>query len=432
MTKYQNQIPPALAVLASFLLLASYSTIILAQTKPASRITATARARRDLKLSGGFIQYWNDMMEWEWQDAGAPSRMPYPVNWTFMVKSMRDIGMTMVVIQQLEYKQTGEDEPTRLYKVSDTSPALPRQDDTTEKILVAADPDMTVFLGLVDAQDWKFESIDKPIDELENYLLGEQKGLATKSIAAADRIWALYHSHGSFKAWYVPLEIWNFNFTDNSPELRKKKIELVRRFWKKITDHLAILDRRDNKKRRVAIAPYFNPTLADAKATEGLYSELLNGAGINILMLQDGVGARSMDSDWPKLREYYGAFRSACKRTSVEFWTDTEIYQPTTRAADIERLKKQLEIESEFTDTAVAWDFYQYMNPVVDDCCFDEEGRQIKCKNPTDPGLVCVSKNNRPIINASATDRRTLYEAYKKLIADVGPRVSKSHRNRRR
>lgn len=432
MTKHQRQIQPAMAVLASFLLLTSYSTIILAQTKTTPRSTGTTNAGRDLRVSGGFIQYWNDMMEWEWQDAGAPSRMPYPVNWTSMVKSMRDIRITMVVIQQLEYKQTGEDEPTRLYKVSDTSPVLPRQDDTTEKILVAADPDMTVFLGLVDAQDWKFESIDKPIDELENYLLSEPKGLATKSIAAADRIWALYHRHDSFKAWYIPLEIWNFSFTDHSPELRKKEIELVRRFWKKITDHLAILDRKDNKKRNVAIAPYFNPTLADAKATEGLYTELLNGGGINILMLQDGVGARSMDADWPKLREYYGAFRNACKRTNVEFWADTEIYQPTTRAAGIERLKKQLEVESEFTDTAVAWDFYQYMNPVVDDCCFDEEGSQIKCKNPADPSLVCVSKNNRPIVNASATDRRTLYEAYKKLIAGDGPRALKSRGNRRR
>ena len=31
--------------------------------------------------------------------------MPYPVDWGAVVKSMREIGMTMVVIQQTEYKQ---------------------------------------------------------------------------------------------------------------------------------------------------------------------------------------------------------------------------------------------------------------------------------------------------------------------------------------
>ena len=72
-----------------------------------------------------------------------------------------------------------------------------------------------------------------------------------------------------------------------------------------------------------------------------------------------------------------------------------------------------------------------YMNPIVDDCCFDDQGSQVKCKNPTDPSLVCVSKNNMAIINASAKDRRTLYDAYKKLIGGDVPQVLKRSRNQR-
>jgi len=126
------------------------------------------------------------------------------------------------------------------------------------------------------------------------------------------------------------------------------------------------------------------------------------------------------------VRNYYQAFGNACKKAKVSLWADTEIYQ-SKRPADIERVKQQLAVESEYTDTAIAWDFYQYMNPVVDDCCFDDQG-QVKCKNPTDPSLVCVSKNGREIINTSAKDRRTLYEAYKKLIAR-DPQVLKRRRN---
>lgn len=365
-------------------------------------------------------------MEWEWQDAGAPSKMPYPVDWKSIVKSMRDVGMTVVVIQDLEYKQVNNEDATRLYKVSETIPNQPRSDDTTDKILAAADGDMTVFLGLVDAEGWGRDIFDGPADQLENYLLDEKKGLAAKNIAAADRIWALYRGHESFKAWYVPLEIWNFNLPANDAATRTKKIDLVRRFWRKITDHLTLLDQRDHKTRSVAIAPYFVKDQAMPGATEDLYADLLAGSGINILMLQDGRGARP-EVDWQTMRSYYQAFANACKKDKVAFWADIEIYESTSRPTDLGRLEKQLALASDYTDTAVVWDFYEYMNPVVDDCCFDEEGFQIKCTDP-DRGLICVSKNNKPIINAFASDRRALYEAYKKVIS-TNPR---SLRNQRR
>jgi hypothetical protein len=195
----------------------------------------------------------------------------------------------------------------------------------------------------------------------------------------------------------------------------------VRRFWKKITSHLATLDHRDNKKRNVAISTYFNPTLIDAKATETLYTDLLNGVGIKILMLQDGAGARS-PVDWAKLREYYAGFRNTCRKNNIPFWTDAELYETTMIPADIERLKKQLQVESEFTDVALGWDYYQYMNPVVPDCCFDDQG-QIGRKQPTEQSLICQNKALHNIINASAKDRLTIFDSYKKLIAGDGPRV---------
>jgi len=376
-------------------------------------------------LNGGFIQFWTDMMEWEWSDSGTPARMPYPVDWGALVRSMREIGMKMIVIQQTEYAENGDNDPTRLYKVSDTSPTTPRRDDATEKILTEADPDMTVFMGLVDVppSEWDKTVKASPV-ELDTYLLDEKKGLATKNIAAADRIWALYHRHSSFNGWYIPLEMWNFSFPDNNQEDKNKKVQSMRRFWKKVTNHLATLDQRDNKKRDVAIATYFNSTLIDAKATEKLYTDLLKDVGIKILMLQDGVGARS-PVDWEKLREYYIGFRNACGKNNVTFWTDTELYESRMIPADIERLKKQLQVESEFTVTAIGWDYYQYMNPVVPDCCFDDQG-QIECKEPAQQSVICQNKDLHNIINTSAKDRRTLFESYKKLISSSTRSVLKN------
>jgi hypothetical protein len=185
-----------LAVLACLMLLAPARSGIVAHNKAVSHEPLMASVKRELRLSGGFIQYWNYMMEWDWSDPSAPSRMPYPVYWGALVKSMREIGMTTIVIQQTEYGENGDKDPTRLYKVSDTSPTKPRSDDPTEKILIAADPDMTVFTGLVDAPPAEWDNTTKKSPaELEAYLLDEKQGLATKNIAAADRLWALYHRH---------------------------------------------------------------------------------------------------------------------------------------------------------------------------------------------------------------------------------------------
>ena len=78
MTRRQKQFPRVLVVLACLCLLSPDRSIIVAQTKPASRGPVIATAKRDLRLSGGFIQYWSDMMEWEW--AGPRRTFSYAVS----------------------------------------------------------------------------------------------------------------------------------------------------------------------------------------------------------------------------------------------------------------------------------------------------------------------------------------------------------------
>lgn len=384
---------------------------------------------RDLKLNGGFIQYWNRMMEWDWSTPSQPTTLPYPINWQLIAEKMGEAGMNIIVIQQLEYKQEGDVEPAKFYSVTDAPPFLPKADDPTEKILGVADKwdRAEVFLGLIDDKDWNFETPQKSVKEFEAYLLDGKRGVAARSVALAERVWALYRGrHRSFKGWYIPIEMWNFYLDKNDLKVRKKKIELLRTFLRTVSDRLVALDKKDGVRRRVAIAPYFNPTeghdlLAPPDVTEAIYAELLNGAGVDVLMLQDGVGARDLDPNSDALRAYFNAFRNACgkvKGRKVEFWADTEIYKSRTRPVGIETLKKQLAVESEYAEKFVAWDFYQYMNPVVDDCCWDEQGNQVACKTEDDVRLICQNRNNEEIINTMLEDRRTFYNAYKSAFVD--------------
>lgn len=345
--------------------------------------------------------------------------MPYPINWQTIAEKMQEAGMDVIVIQQLEYKEKGDVEPARFYSMTDKPPFMPKADDPTEAILTVADKNdqAEVFIGLLDDKDWNFETPQKPTKELEAYLLDEKKGVAAKSAALAERAWGLYRRrHRSFRGWYIPIEMWNFYLDKDDLKVRKKKIEVLRKFLRRVSDRLAALDKKDGVRRRVAIAPYFNPEIAPPDVTESIYAELLDGAGVDIVMLQDGVGARGLDPNSEVLRAYFNAFRTACKKVKgreVKFWADIEIYKSETQQSDVMTLKNQLMVESEYAEKFVAWDFYQYMNPVVDDCCRDEQGNQIQCKSEEDVRFICQDRNGEDIINTMWKDRQGFYDAYK-------------------
>jgi hypothetical protein len=364
------------------------------------------------------------MMEWTWADPSQPTAVPYPINWRTIAEKMQEAGMDVIVIQQLEYKEQGDVEPAKFYSVADKPPFMPKADDPTEALLTVADKkdQSEVFLGLLDDKDWNFETPQKPVKELEAYLLDDKKGMAAKSVALAERVWGLYRGrHRSFRGWYIPIEMWNFTFDKDDLPVRKKKVEVLRKFLRRVSDRLAALDKKDGVKRRVAIAPYFNPSLAPPDVTESIYAELLDGAGVDLVMLQDGVGARELDPNSQELRAYFNAYRNAClkvKGREVGFWADTEIYKSKTRPSDVETLKKQLAVESEYTKKFVVWDFYQYMNPVVGDCCWDDQGNQTKCGGQKHVTFICQNRNGEEIINTMWKDRQVFYDAYKQAFVD--------------
>lgn len=301
---------------------------ILALTFVASGAPRQAGAR----LSGGFIQYKSEMM------SGMDKS-----KWKSTLKAMRDIKLDTLILQFHQHDGTK------------FIPESRNGIDPTKIILdYAKDNGMQVFVGLKYDTRWYGNWRD------QKYL--EQVAADNKQLAK--QLWERYGKNRAFAGWYVPQEMWNEDY--NAQEL-----EQLSRFFRDVGDEC----RKLAPGKPVAVSPYFNPGFgflgADAFAQR--YAQFLKGAGLNVVMLQDSVGARTIDPEEfeDKLLPFYRALQAAVQQNGAEFWGNAESFeivpnqpdenklQPTEPA----RLAKQINAGSPYVRKLVTFDFFHYMNP---------------------------------------------------------------------
>jgi hypothetical protein len=284
-----------------------------------------------LALAGGFIQYQDWMRKLD-----APA-------WRNELSAMRRAGMDLVIVQWL--KVNG----------SRFLPANAAEIDPTQIILDDADAHgMQVYVGLAMDNGWWQKATDA--DYLEH--------AADESMAVAAEAWRRYGSHRSFAGWYVPQETWDAPYTND-------QIGRLRAFLRKISDRCKALSHG----KPVAFAPFFGGETVPS-VVEKVYGQLLAGAGIDILMPQDGVGARGWEGAdvAGRVVPYFGAFRGACLANGITLWADLESFRlvhgepkdnrPTQfEPTDIGRLKQQIVAEAPFVSKFVTFDFFHYLSP---------------------------------------------------------------------
>jgi hypothetical protein len=257
--------------------------------------------------------------------------------WRLELDAMRRAGIETVIIQWLEHEN-------RCFIPADSAAC-----DPTLVILEYADEhDMRAFLGLATIDRWH-ERITYP-----RYL----DRAAMLSMRLADKAWARYGRHPSFAGWYVPQELRYYDF---QPEY----VSALRGFLRLQADYCHAL----SGGRPVAIAP----SLAQCPSPEAfrkLFGGILTGSGVDIVVLQDGVGAnrreKQMDSN---VTPFFGAMRDVCAEAGIELWADIEIFQHRASGsgrepASIERICRQIEAESPFVTSFVMFDFFHYMSPL--------------------------------------------------------------------
>ncbi|MBN2149904.1 MAG: DUF4434 domain-containing protein [Candidatus Lokiarchaeota archaeon] len=89
---------------------------------------------------------------------------------------------------------------------------------------------------------------------------------------------------------------------------------------------------------------------------------LLAAAGIDVLMVQDSVGAKRCKplDDLPPV---YAAVADSCAAAGVEFWTDLEIFDiDTWLPCTMSRLATQLDVECRYAGKVVVFDVPHYLS----------------------------------------------------------------------
>jgi hypothetical protein len=274
------------------------------------------------RLGGGFIQLQGWML-----------KMP-PDEWSRELDAMHAAGLDTIIIQYLQYGRQS------------FIPTEEKATDPTREILRFADAHgMRVFLGTkADDGWWNWDA-----DFLERSLADRKRLIRA--------IHSRYAAHRSFAGWYLPEEV--------SGSLSPARVRLLRGYFRSQSDDCKAL-----RNQPVAFAPYFSH-LTSLDSMRTIYAELLDGAGIDVVMLQDGVGARGWDRDLEeRIIPFFRMFREVCNRRGVALWSDLECFQrrrpephsgfvPTTPA----RLIRQLRAVAPHVDRIVTFDFFHYMSP---------------------------------------------------------------------
>nr|MDO8112083.1 DUF4434 domain-containing protein [Candidatus Sigynarchaeota archaeon] len=116
-----------------------------------------------------------------------------------------------------------------------------------------------------------------------------------------------------------------------------------------------------NTDKVISTAPYVSPVGWIPHVLD-FWNQFLSRAGVDVLMIQDGVGVHRLDTarDVPV---NYAVVTEACSTNNVTFWTDLEIFEiEGFIPASFSRVQPQLEIECKYVEKIIVFDIPHYLS----------------------------------------------------------------------
>lgn len=200
---------------------------------------------------------------------------------------------------------------------------------------------ITVYLGIPGFGG--YEWTQSPADEIDRQI--------ARAKAAIDAIYEQYGEHPAFGGWYLDNEI-------DEKDLIPTRYDVTERYYRELTQYAHSL----TPDLPVIVAPSFEGgTSPNWYASK--WKTLLERTGIDILAVQDSVGAKR---SVPELNPHmYAALRKVTDELGVMLWADVEIFDiDTWEPAAIDLVHRQLQAVADYVDKTVVFEFHRYMNPL--------------------------------------------------------------------
>lgn len=264
--------------------------------------------------------------------------------------------------------------------------------DVVSRVLTAADSaGVSEYLGLQTNDDW-WNTYANSTTWLNNE--------ATKANALADDLYAKYGSHTSFAGWYLPFEVDNWNFTSTA------SWSAMSTFYTTIANHLHAL----TPGKPVIISPFFNTAGGQTSSQwTTMWSSILASAPIDVIALQDGVGAGHATTG--QLATWFAATKSAITsaRPATKLWADSETFNPDFTPMSISQLVADLNAVAPYVGKTLSFSYDHYQSPLVVPAVYDTTYRNylstgtVETSAPTAPTGLTATAAGVTAVNLSWT-----------------------------
>ena len=275
-----------------------------------------------------------------------------PEMWDQEFAYMKELGIDLWIYQWVgDSKNKTTIYPTQLSGYTQAS----SYDQVETALRLAKQYDMQVFLGLVFNDDWwQKEGSDR------DWLLKE----AREMNSVADELYARYFARypDTFAGWYINWEMDNFAGYNRRVKHQQNIIEALQL----VSTHLETL----HPNLPSSIAPFFNTAGGSSAEKYGkFWYEIMSKTGVDILMLQDGIGVNHATLD--QLTDWYEQVCTGVRAAGKACWSDLENFatgkDENFYTAPSERVIQQHQIAAQYVERIITFSFLSYMSPVDPD-----------------------------------------------------------------
>lgn len=302
------------------------------------------------EINGAFIQYsglgmWNySMWEMEFQEY-------QKLHFDTLILQFSFFPEENTSLYRSEYFDfySGAVSDQLLIPATDNKFDFPNETDVISTLLTLGHKyNVSVWIGLA-SQWFDFADISDQIAS-EHYV--------STTITATTEILQRFGNISSFAGLYLPLEVYSASW------IKPNQGSDMGRFYSNMTQ--AIHQIRSDC--RISCAPFFAPDIWEPNCVQ-FWENFLSIAGIDVLIMQDGVGCHRVDL-YRDIPWFYGWLYSFCLENKIIFWTDLEVFNQTSKGSEIFQaeptainiLINQLEVESRFVSKIIIFDSPHYFS----------------------------------------------------------------------
>ncbi|GKU77721.1 DUF4434 domain-containing protein [Paenibacillus sp. L3-i20] len=315
---------------------ARYVEMIVSSTSSTWSFLDEWRVMEALPISTGIVRLGGTFLQPQLADKWSQN------DWQKEFQSMKEVGINHLILQWSADTKNG----TSTYPTSVSGLVQNTSNDIIGQALqMGAQYGIDIYIGLQANDDW-FKHYANNVS-----WLNEQASISEQLVGD---LWSKYGSYSSFKGWYLSFEVDNWHLP-TSVEWQR-----LTDFYNKVTSVADLI----TPGLPIMISPFFNVAGGMTPAGwESMWSYILSRANIDIVAVQDGVGANHANT--AELASWFAATKNAiiASGSSTVLWANAENFDKNYNPMNMELMIANMRAVQPYVSHYTSFSFNHYMSP---------------------------------------------------------------------